>query len=173
MSRLLIAALALLINVSAPALLTAKAPTVKIAITDADQTTSVEIIDSSVRQFHIWSGPGVRVNGVPEMEGFVADWSKGNVAEPPKDLRRYRVAFYTACDSREAASCRTSEPQLSYVVMYAYSPAADRGYVYVPGRGEQWYDLNTQSIARGVEGNWFLASTQWQRFVTRLICPTR
>ena len=170
MARLLVAVF--LIAVSATTLLDAKAPTVKIAITSPDQTAAIEIVDASVREFHIWAGPGVGSNGIPQTEGFIADWGKGRIAEPPKALRRYRIAFYTGCDPRDA-SC-TTEPQLSYVVTYVYDATAGRGYVYLPGKGEPSYELNTRSIARnGLEGNWFLASASWQSFITPILSPAR
>lgn len=45
-----------------------------------------------------------------------------------------------------------------YVLVYCYDPARKTGYVYLPGKGEKWYDVNVGSIYRGVEGHWFQAS---------------
>jgi len=152
-----------LMTVSAP--LAAKAPTVRITITGPDQSAPIEIIEPGAGAFSVWAGPGVYVNGAPQTSGFIADWQKGPKPEPSATLRRYRIAFYTGCKPSETDLCRVAEPQLSYVVLYAYDAATGQAYVYLPGRGEPWYEVNTRSILRSVEGNWFLASSEWQGFV--------
>ena len=58
---------------------------------------------------------------------------------------------------------------LAYIVSYEYDPAASQGYVYLPGKGDQWYTLNSASIYHGREGNWFRATRAWQDAVVSLI----
>lgn len=59
---------------------------------------------------------------------------------------------------------------LAYVVFYDYSPAAEKGCVYQPGRADEWYRLNMKAIGRGGrEGNWFRAASVWQQVVSPLI----
>ncbi len=48
-------------------------------------------------------------------------------------------------------------------------PSSNRGYVHLPGRADKEYRLNTSAILRGVEGNWFRATSEWERLVTPLI----
>jgi hypothetical protein len=183
-SKLLIAVVSVLIALAAPLSLAAKGRTVKITITGSAQSVPVEIVDPAVSQFSVWSGPGTFINGVPQTEGFIINWAKGPVAQRPHALRRYQVAFYTGCKKEDSSFCNTDEPQLSYVVIYEYDPAAKQGYVYLPGRGEPWYEVNTRSILRtiqlspgvvgnGLEGNWFLGSADWQRFAAPFLSQVK
>jgi hypothetical protein len=173
MMKTFVAALIVGIGVFAPAPMAAKAPTVKITIINAERAAPIVVTDPAVREFSVWAGPGVYINDIPQTTGFIGDWEKGPTAAPPDVLRRYRIAFYTGCKRSEAESCNTDRPQLSYVVFYVHDAATRQGYVYVPGRGEDWYDLNTRSILRGVEGDWFLASREWQEFVTPFLAGGR
>jgi hypothetical protein len=131
------------------------------------------VTDPAVCEFSVWAGPGVSINDIPQTTGFIGDWEKGPTAKPRDVLKRYRIAFYTGCKRAESDSCNTDRPQLSYVVFYVHDAAARQGYVYVPGRGEDWYDLNTRSILRGVEGDWFVASREWQEFVMPFLAGGR
>lgn len=167
--KLAVTAVVVCICMFTPLRLVAKSPTVKITITSPGQSAPVDIIEPSVREFAIWEGPGVSVNGVPQTSGFIVDWAAGPVVQPSNHLPRHRITFYTGCKRSEASSCNFEEPQLSYVVFYAYDAAKQEGYVYLPGRGEPWYEVNTRSILRSVEGNWFPASRQWQGFVIRFV----
>jgi hypothetical protein len=173
MMRLFLAALIVGIGVFAPVPMAAKAPTVKITISNAEHSAPIVVSDPAVREFSVWAGPGVSINDIPQTTGFVGDWENGPVTNPPDVLQRYRIAFYTGCKRSESDSCHTDQPQLSYVVFYAYDAARREGYVYVPGRGEPWYDLNTRSILRGVEGDWFLASREWKVFIKPFLTGAR
>src|SRR4051794_14540615 len=96
----------------------AKGRTLKITIKGGSLTK--EFASPGVEQFGVWEGPGVRVNGVEQTEGFIIDWPKGTVANPLEDLQKYEVSFYT--DWRYTDS-RSKEPLLTYVVTYVYDPA--------------------------------------------------
>ncbi len=61
------------------------------------------------------------------------------------------------------------DERLVYVVIYEYDPANDQGYVYLPGKTDEWYRLNVGTIFRGVEGNWFFARDAWERIARPLI----
>ncbi len=148
-----------------PARSFAKGHTSKITIKGADLKTPIEITD--FRNFkdvdiNVWAGPGVTVNGKEQTEGFIADWSQP-VTEPPKGLQRYEVSFYA----------KFPDERLVYVVLYGYDPATERGYVYLPGRGDDWYGLNTRTILRGVEGHWYRASTGWDTVMRPLIAGAK
>jgi hypothetical protein len=56
-----------------------------------------------------------------------------------------------------------------YVFRYQYDPSEKRGYLYLPGKEERWYEVNVRSIYRGVEGHWFRASEDFDRTVEPLI----
>src|SRR5439155_14867378 len=90
---------------------------------------------------------------------FIIDWSQGTVAELPQALRKYQVSFYSGEISQ----------RVIYVVYYAVSPDSAQGYVYLPGKSEEWSGLNVRSILRGVEGKWFHAWSTWENIARPLI----
>ncbi len=169
MKRRFGAAFALLAALTVPASLFAKGRTVKITIRGAALTTPIESTDEGLGWFGIWEGAGVGVNGIPQTKGFIIDWGKGVVAERRDGLPRYEVSFYAGCKMSEWG-CRTDKASLAYVVSYEYDPSIEQGYVYLPGKGDEWYQLNTFSIfRRGLEGNWFSATSEWEKFVRPLM----
>jgi hypothetical protein len=169
MKRSFAAAFALLAALTVPGLLFAKGRTVKITIRGAALTAPIESTDEALDCFGVWEGPGVAINGTPQTKGFIIDWPKGVVAERRNGLQRHEVSFYTGCKMNEWG-CRTEKPSLAYVVYYEYDPSSEQGYVYLPGKIDEWYQLNTCSIFRGgLEGNWFFATSEWQKFVRPLI----
>ena len=152
--------------------LSAKGPTTRIAIAGDSLTKPIEITDARiVDAFQIWSGPGTtsciggRANCADATDGFIVDWSVGVVAGGPAGLQ------HTKCRStRPRQARRPGGPErLAYVVGYEYDPVASQGYVYLPGKGEQWYAINVASIYRGREGNWFRGTRAWQDAVVPLI----
>ena len=155
--------------VVAPASLGAKGETTQIAISGGDLASPVRIADPVIlRQFHVWSGAGTfrRLGGgdpIEATEGFIVDWSSGVVADPPKGLQRYAVAFYAGPATGPV-----------YVVHYEPDPSRDRGYVYLPGKGDELYVSNTRSILRGhgFEGHWLYATRAWQQAAASVI-PSR
>jgi hypothetical protein len=157
-----------LVMMSIPIPLSAKGATVKITIKGADLATPIEITDPTVRDFSVWAGPGVYVNGIEQTEGFIIQWSKGIVAERPNGLQRYEVSFYTGCDIGEWG-CRSSKPSLSYVVFYDYDPSMEQGYVYLPGKADELSKFSGMWHGHGFEGNWLRATSEWENFVRPLI----
>lgn len=142
---------AVLFLVCVPLIGIAKGPTLKITMKGADLASPVETTDERVlERFNVWSGAGTGINGVPRTEGFIADWANGPVAEPPAALPRYEVSFHVMHQ-------RPSD----YVVTFAYDPATGKGYVYLPGKGEKFYESNTFLIFRRAEGSWFSATKDW------------
>ena len=163
------------ITLASSAVLFAKGETTKITIVGTALPHPIEITDTNIVQgFQVWSGPGTtvcnggRANCVEGTEGFIVDWSNGALATRPSDLQRYEVSFYVV-DARQPG--QPSAERLAYVVSYEYDSSTSQGYVYLPGKGDQWYALNSGSIFRGREGNWFLASPAWQAVVRPLIEP--
>jgi len=58
-------------------------------------------------------------------------------------------------------------------VFYEYDPATERGYVYLPGRKDEWYQLNVSTIFHGVEGKWFRAWSVWDNVARPLIADDK
>jgi hypothetical protein len=148
--------------------LSAKGPTRRILIRDTVRGTVTEIKDRSVLdQFNVWDGRGT-FSGPPDHEveasrGFIIDWQAGAADSRPGRLRRYEVRFF-------ASHRNSSAEELAYVVFYENDPSTGRGYVYLPGRSDEHFRLNVQSIHRGdgLEGHWLHASSAWQTAIAKL-----
>ena len=153
-------ALALLLTaLNAPA----KGRTLKIVI-ESVGSEPVEITDK-VGQFGVWEGPGVTINGEPQMDGFIVEWRKGAATARPPGLERYRVSFFTGCLPGEDF-CRNPGARLTYIVLYEFDRSSNTGYVYIPSRLDEAYKINGPSIARlGFDGKWFIATEAWRDFV--------
>jgi len=161
-----------LLMLSIPTPLSAKGATVKITIKGGDLATPIEITEPKIRDFEIWAGPGVYVNGIEQTEGFIIQWSKGVVAELPNGLQHYEVSFYSGCDIGEWG-CRTSEPSLSYVVFYDYDPSMEQGYIYLPGKADELFKFNAIWHGHGFEGSWLHSTSAWENFVRPLIAKAK
>jgi hypothetical protein len=149
------------------ATVSAKGVTSRITVRDMSLRTSIEITDPAVLEgFNVWAGPGTFVNGVEGTEGFIIDWASGPVSTRPSDLRRYEVLFFVGPSN-------TAGAQASYVVVYEIDPSSGRGFVYLPGKSDPHYSLNTRAILRGhgFEGRWFRATAAWQNAVGKSV-PT-
>ncbi len=132
--------------VCAPLFLMAKGPTLKITINGANLASPVEITDKQIlEKFAVWGGLGI-------------DWEKGPVGKPQVTLPRYEVSFHVMHQ-------RPSD----YVLYYAYDPRTGGGYIYLPGKGEKFYESNTFLISYGKEGNWFSATGSWSEIARPLI----
>jgi hypothetical protein len=147
----------------------AKGRTVKVVIAGGHLAHPIVLAEDTVKQFGVWAGAGVTIDGVPQTSGFIIDWSQGAIEPPKEGLARYTVSFYAGCKVGQDFGCNTETPLLSYVVVYAHEPSAGKGYVYLPGKNEEWYSLNIQSIFRKLEGQWFQATPEWERIVNPLI----
>ena len=150
-----------------------KSRTIRIEISAASLAVPLEITDPAiVDHFNIWNGPGVGVNGQPvhmnphtlERIGAFIDWPRGKVSARPTGTKLFDVVFHQG--GRE----RMQEWHRRYVIRYAYDPATDGGYIYLPGRNDgDDHIRNVFSIVHGIEGNWFHSSTAWERLVRPLI----
>jgi hypothetical protein len=81
-------------------------------------------------------------------------------------LPTFEVSFYVRYANRPF---NEQTDQLAYIVSYAVDPGTGQGYVYLPGRSDDAYRLNTQAIHRGCEGKWFRASADWQTAFTKVV----
>jgi len=154
--------LLLLAMLIVPAIMSAKGDLVKITIKGADPSTPIEITSPEIGVFNIWAGPGVRVNGVEQTEGFIIDWSKGTTAQ--RQDPDYEVSFYEGCRTI-TEYCHTTEPSIVYKVFYN-----KEGFVYLPGKDDETFKFNHAMYhGHNLEGNWFQATTAWKTFITPLI----
>jgi hypothetical protein len=152
----------LLISGAAPSL-SAKGVTAKIIIIGETLNGQIEIADPGIlAHFNIWAGPGASSN---EAQGLIVDWSQGKISAPPRRLPLYEVFFYEDAGNHQQ--------KLAYVVSYKYDPSTGQGYVYVPGRAENWYGTNVGTIIRGVEGSWFHAWSAWQEVAAPRIAKAK
>lgn len=149
----------------------AKGDIVRIEVRGEALAEAVAITDRRIQNFHVWTGPGVNNVAAEDAEGFIANWKNGAVSTPPARVPRYELSWYAAC--HQGANCRSTQPSLVYVVVYARDPSSGYGFVYLPARGEPSYDLNVRSIYRGVEGHWFRTTESWDRFIDPALARSR
>jgi hypothetical protein len=117
----------------------AKTPTVKLTIAGPRLANAIDVTNPKALA-NVWEG------------SFI----KSPATEPDKALPRYLVSFFTTAPRGE------SGPKMCYVVYYVRDPQSGEGYVYLPGRGEEWHRLNVGSILRnGQDGKWHLAEKTW------------
>ena len=148
---------------AAPSRVLAKGATTKVVIAGPGLSKPIEITDREIlANFNIWTGPGTfstRPGFNANAPRFIINWSKGSVINVPNALEKYRVSFYS-----EGLSERPI-----YVVYYAIAHNSEPGYVYLPGKDEEWWRVNVRSIMRGVEGKWFHAWSTWENIARPLI----
>ena len=151
-------AVALLLAFGAGAIVSAKGTTTRVVISGPQLGEPIELRDRAVvAPFNVWSGPGTRVNGVEQLDGFIVDWRSGALEPSVADLQQFEICFYV--DGNPPFPDR-----LAYVVSYGFDPKSGDGYVYLPGRSDPRFGSNVRSIVRGskYEGHWFRASRAWQ-----------
>ncbi|MAG35100.1 MAG: hypothetical protein CL878_02475 [Dehalococcoidia bacterium] len=131
----------------------------KITLTGPGLAHPIEITD---RMFLSLSDPWTRP--------FV-DWGRGLVAEPPLVEQTHTAFFYLEvaernyCPRREGTSC------VIYVLHYYPDPAGGPGYLYFPGGGEPWHELNMGTIISGdsdrwdPNGKWHHATAEWDEAI--------
>jgi hypothetical protein len=148
---------------AAPSRVLAKAATTKIVIEGPDLSKLIEITDRKILpNFNVWSGPGTfstQPGFNANAPSFIIDWPRGSVPDVVNAVERYRVSFYAQDLSEHPI----------YVVYYAVAHNSEPGYVYLPGKDEQWWQINVGSIVRGVEGKWFHAWSTWENIARPLI----
>ena len=166
MKNRVLSVLYFLLLLAMPAELFAKAETSKIIIKGGDLGAPIEVMDGkTLANFIVWTGAGTSCTGActtPSPESFIVDWSQP-IPDHPNGLHCYEVLFYA----------KMPDERLIYVVFYEYDPATEHGYVYFPGRTEEWYGLNVRAILRGVEGKWFRASSVWEGVARPLIAAAK
>jgi hypothetical protein len=100
-------------------------------------------------------------------------WGGSFIAEPAPEpnhaLPRYLVTFYVQAP-RETS-------RAMYAVIYVRDPQSGKGFVYLPGRGEEGWAMNVRTILRdGQDGRWHRAAAAWSAAVGSALSrrsPTR
>jgi hypothetical protein len=149
-----------------PAFAVAKSETSRIEIAYGKRPVVTLEGPESAGQFSIWSGPGTSTgpaDGPREMpigDKDFADWSD-LVAEPPGG-KAYVVRFYCAAQGENRAESVPSHQ--CYGVRYVPDPAGG-GYIQIPPADDPEFRGNAVSIYRGVEGNWYRSTANWEEIV--------
>jgi hypothetical protein len=171
MKRCASAILGLLFSCNVASPLSAKAPTILIQIKAATLTGPIGITDPNfLNAFSFFNGPGVSTPDPGRYApGTIIDWKSGAVSPPPTVGKRFEVSILTPPHDRP--QCVTEQPCLVYVVYYDYDPVSKRGFVYLPGKGEPWHDLDINLLYHGpgVQGHWYRALDPWSAAVMPLI----
>lgn len=145
----------LLAVLAAPRPTSAKAPTLKIVISGGGLEKAIEVTDPRILELsHVWGGQFL-------------DSSHGPAKEPARDLPRYEVSFYVDLGNNGVRDVRKM-----YVVYYCPNPGDGQGSIYLPGKGEPWYQLDMSTISRSENGKWSYASPAWEALVKPLLRAT-
>ena len=129
----------------------------KITIRGGKLARTIEITDrESLKGFDPWSGQFI-------------DWNKGFVANPPDRNYTFEVFFYKKWPGRHS---RYDQGDLKLIYALRYYPGrnGEPGYIYLPGKGEAFYDLNIGTIIRkDHDGRWLFASSAWEALFKRAL----
>ena len=116
--------------------------------------SSVFICGGKLRQPVEVTEPAILHSSNPWFGSFIPQWNRApreRIAGPPVSAPRYEISFYAASTNEP--------PHIVYVAYYAFEASTQRGFLYLPGHREQWYDTNTGSIIRPQQdGRWNLAA---------------
>ena len=129
----------------------------KISIRGGKLARTVEITDrESLKSFDPWSGQFI-------------DGDKGFVTNPPDRNQTFEVFFYMKWPGRQS---RYDQGDLKLIYALRYYPGrnGEPGYIYLPGKGEAFYDINTFTIIRqGHDGRWHFASPAFEALIKRAL----
>jgi hypothetical protein len=126
----------------------AKGSADKISISGPGLAKPIEITDQQIlQQYSPW-------------DDNYLDVQKGALKSVPDSDRIYEVLLYAKDDNG----------QLQVRYAFRYAPGLP-GYIYVPGSGDAWYEVNIGTISRGstIEGQWFYASKAWGALMQQLL----
>jgi hypothetical protein len=132
----------------------AKGPVDKITIEGPGLASPIEITDSEIlSRFDPWGGQFIGTGGP--------------LAGPPPNVKEpYLVKFYLEDQQGNLT--------LRYMFYYYFNPAETTGYIYLPGPGEPYYQINTGTIIRGKsDGQWHKAIPGWDNVMTDVVAQSR
>ena len=95
-------------------------------------------------------------------DGQFFDRTRGNwgrLAEEPAVAQTYNVFFYIKDNENES--------KMIYSFRYAFSSSDTQGYIYIPTEGENWYTINTFTIAR--PSGWYYANHKWDTLIRQAL----
>ena len=147
MKRWMLAALVMLLT---PATLSAKGRTTKIVLICQGLPGPVTMTDGDALDFRFgpWGG------------GFL-DSTAASSSNRPAGGQICEVDFYVTHGH--------NMEELAYVLYYTALDGG-AGAIYLPGRGEPWYALNTGAMLRtGRDGAWWPATREWSAIVRRAL----
>lgn len=168
MRNILIATLLAMPLLALPGQASAKGAITQIEIARGKHPLVTLADQDGVADFTIWSGPGTQITAAdgtvstPVHPGDIADWAAGAV-EAPRKATTYKVRFY--CAATDAPPGPGATRYQCYGVRYAVDPKTGAGYIQIPAADDKEFPGNTQSLLRGVEGQWFRASELWEQRV--------
>jgi hypothetical protein len=141
---------AVLLALGIPQAARAKALTVKLIVSGGGLTKPIEITDK-------------RVLGVSDVwVGTFLDTPRGALKDPPQGHEPYEITFYV--------KFARNDVRKAYVIYYFANPSGESGYIYLPGKGNPWQDLNSGTIIRdGQDGKWNYASPEWEEAIKAAI----
>ena len=129
----------------------------KIVITGGGLRRAIEINEREIlKSFDPWMGQFI-------------DRAKGPVAQPSRQDPAYDVFFYMKWSGRHSTHDR-GKLKMVYTMRYVPGHDGQPGYIYLPGRGEEFYNNNIGTIWREKEdGRWHQASAAWEVTMRRVI----
>ena len=125
----------------------------------AGSGSSYEVTDKqTLQQFSAWNGEFV-------------DWSKGAVRAPLDLSNSCKVFFYQKWPGRRSSNYDRGELKMIYTLSYVPpGHEGQPGYVYLPGKGEEFFANNISTIIREQDdGKWHQASAAWDALMNRLL----
>lgn len=118
---------------------------------------SIQINEREIlKQFDPWSGQFI-------------DWPSQVVSAPIDRSQSYEVFFYMKRAGRRTDYDR-GELKLIYAIRYLPGHDGARGFIYLPGKGEKYYNNNIGTIWReNDDGKWHQASASWDAVIKRIL----
>lgn len=132
----------------------AKGPVDKITIEGPGLAVPFEITDSEIlSRFDPWGGQFIGTGG--PLAG-----------PPPYAKEPYLVKFYLKNQQGDLA--------LRYMFYYYFNSTGTTGYIYLPGLGEPYYQINTGTIIRGTsDGQWHKAIPGWDDIMADVVAKSQ
>jgi hypothetical protein len=132
---------ALLVLSAMTATVIAKGNTVRLTVAGPSLLSAVEVVSPDALTANVFTG------------NFIGN----RTDEPDRTFPRYTVSFYI--------ETLRNPVRMMYVVGYVRNPQTGQEFVYLPGRGEEWYRLNVSTILRRQEGEWHHADGAWSNAI--------
>jgi hypothetical protein len=163
----------------------AKASIERMVVRGGGLARSVEITDRAMlKGFDPWSGQFIdwakqrlgnptsrdpHYKALDPQTGKEALWK---FIEPPDQQQSYQVFFYMKWNGRRSVY-DLHRLKMIYALRYRPGGNGEAGYVYLPGRNEQWSVVNLGTIFRAEhDGKWHYASAAWDALMNHALHPS-